>query len=56
MASKAQTMQITIEYMNRKYGSAAGYMKVTGITAFELTAICLNMLIQAAPGVMFVKH
>ena len=38
MASKAQTMQITIEYINRKYGSAAGYVKVIGITAFEVTA------------------
>ncbi|DBA66099.1 hypothetical protein WJX79_008454 [Trebouxia sp. C0005] len=49
MASKAQTMQSTIEYMNRKYGSAAGYVKVIGITASEVSAIRLNMLIKAAP-------
>ena len=49
MASKAQTMQSTIEYMNRKYGSAAGYVKVIGITPSEVSAIRLNMLIKAAP-------
>ena len=49
MASKAQTMQSTIEYLNRKYGSAAGYVKVIGITPSEVSAIRLNMLIKAAP-------
>lgn len=49
MASKAQTMQSTIEYMNRKYGSAAGYVKIIGITPSEVSAIRLNMLIKAAP-------
>lgn len=49
MASKAATMQSTIEYMNKKYGSAAGYVKICGITASEVSAIRLNMLIKAAP-------
>ena len=49
MASKAHTMQSTIEYMNRKYGSAAGYVKVIGITPSEVSKIRLNMLIKAAP-------
>ncbi|KAL3144317.1 hypothetical protein ABBQ32_004079 [Trebouxia sp. C0010 RCD-2024] len=49
MASKAHTMQSTIEYMNRKYGSAAGYVKVIGITPSEVSQIRLNMLIKAAP-------
>lgn len=49
MASKAHTMQSTIEYMNRKYGSAAGYVKVIGITPTEVSQIRLNMLIKAAP-------
>lgn len=42
-------MQSTIEYMNRKYGSAAGYVKVIGITPAEVSQIRLNMLIKAAP-------
>lgn len=42
-------MQSTIEYMNRKYGSAAGYVKVIGITPSEVSQIRLNMLIKAAP-------
>ena len=49
MASKAHTMQSTIEYMNRKYGSAAGYVRVIGITPSEVSRIRLNMLIKAAP-------
>ena len=49
MASKAQTMQSTIEYMNKKYGSAAGYVKTIGLTPSEVSAIRLNMLIKAAP-------
>ena len=49
MASKAHTMQSTIEYMNRKYGSAAGYVKAIGITPSEVSQIRLNMLIKAAP-------
>lgn len=49
MASKAVTMQSTIEYMNRKYGSAAGYVKAIGLTPSEVSHIRLNMLIKAAP-------
>ena len=49
MASKAHTIQSTIEYMNRKYGSAAGYVKAIGITPSEVSQIRLNMLIRAAP-------
>ena len=49
MASKAQTMQSTIEYMNKKYGSVAGYVKAIGMTPSEVSQIRLNMLIKAAP-------
>ena len=42
-------MQSTIEYMNKKYGSAAGYVKAIGLTASEVSAIRLNMLVRAAP-------
>lgn len=48
MASKADVMQGTIEYMNSKYGSAAGYVKAIGITASEVSQIRLNMLLRAA--------
>ena len=47
MASKADVMQGTIEYMNTKYGSAAGYVKNIGITASEVSQIRLNMLLRA---------
>ena len=49
MASKAQTMQSTIAYMKKKYGSAAGYVKAIGLTPSEVSAIRLNMLVRAAP-------
>ena len=48
MASKADVMQGTIEYMNTKYGSAAGYVKAIGITPSEVSQIRLNMLLRAA--------
>lgn len=48
MASKAEVMQGTIEYMNTKYGSAAGYVKAIGLTASEVSQIRLNMLLRAA--------
>ena len=49
MASKADVMQGTIEYMNTKYGSAAGYVKAIGLTPSEVSQIRLNMLLRAAP-------
>ena len=49
MASKADVMQGTIEYMNTKYGSVAGYVKTIGLSPSEVSQIRLNMLLRAAP-------
>ncbi len=41
-------MQSTMDYMNQKYGSAAGYVKSIGITDIEVSHIRLNLMKEAA--------
>lgn len=49
LASSAHVMQTTMDYMNAKWGSAAGYAKAIGITTSEISNIRLNLMIEAAP-------
>ena len=49
LASSAHVMQSAIDYMNEKWGSAAGYAKAIGITSSEISFIRLNLMKEAAP-------
>lgn len=49
LASSVEVMQCTMDYMNRKYGSAAGYVKSIGLTNSEVSHIRLNLMQEAAP-------
>ena len=49
LASSAHVMQHTMDYLNQKYGSAAGYAKAIGITDSEVSHIRLNLMKEAAP-------
>lgn len=49
LASSAHVMQHTMDYLNQKYGSAAGYAKAIGITDSEVSRIRLNLMKEAAP-------
>lgn len=42
-------MESAIDYMNDKWGSAAGYAKAIGITSSEISNIRLNLMKEAAP-------
>ena len=48
LASSSEVMQSTMDYMNQKYGSAAGYVKSIGITDSEVSNIRLNLMKEAA--------
>jgi len=48
LASSSEVMQSTMDYMNQKYGSAAGYVKSIGITDSEVSRIRLNLMKEAA--------
>ena len=41
-------MESAIDYMNGKWGSAAGYAKAVGITSVEISRIRLNLMKEAA--------
>ena len=49
LASSAHVMQSTIDYMNQKWGSAAGYATAIGITSTEMSRLRLNLMKEAAP-------
>ncbi len=49
LASTAEVMQSTMDYLNHKYGSAAEYVKAIGITDSEVSHIRLNLMKEAAP-------
>ena len=49
LASSVEVMQSTMDYMNCKYGSAAGYVKSIGLTNSEVSHIRLNLMQEAAP-------
>lgn len=42
-------MQSTMDYMNTKWGSAAGYVTAIGLTNSEVSLIRLNLMKEAAP-------
>lgn len=48
LASSSEVMQSTMDYMNQKYGSAAGYVKLIGITDSEVSNIRLNLMKETA--------
>lgn len=48
LASSAHVMESAIDYMNGKWGSAAGYAKAIGITSVEISRIRLNLMKEAA--------
>lgn len=48
LASSSEVMQSTMNYMNHKYVSAAGYVKSIGITDIEVSHIRLNLMKEAA--------
>ena len=48
LASSSEVMQSTMDYMNQKYCSAAGYVKSIGITDIEVSHIRLNLMKEAA--------
>lgn len=42
VASSADIMQTTMDYMTQKWGSAAGYAQAIGITSTEISRIRMN--------------
>ena len=48
LASSAEVMQSTIQYLHDKYGSAAQYAKIIGLTSTEVSLIRLNLMKEAA--------